>query len=187
MNTSQTATLGGLALGALLSGWLLHSQDNYSATTGISPHGPDIFAYGMHLDVMDDTGTLQYRLQADTMNHYPGDERITLKQPVMEVLSEGQPSWHIESEHSELDDKGELVWLLGEVRIRRLETGESREVVIHTRDLAVRPDSHTADTEHRAVISSGHYTIEGVGMHADFTTDRLEIDSRVRGRIDVAG
>jgi lipopolysaccharide export system protein LptC len=187
LNATQAATLGGLALGALLTGWLLHSQDNYTATTGISPHGPDIFAHGMHLDVMDDTGTLQYRLQADTMKHYPGDDRITLTQPVMEVLSEEQPRWHIESEHSELDDKGELVWLLGEVRIRRLETGESREVVIHTRDLAVRPDSRTADTEHRAVISSGQYTIEGVGMHADFTTDRLEIDSRVRGRIDVAG
>jgi lipopolysaccharide export system protein LptC len=187
LNRTQAATFGGLALGALLTGWLLHSQDNYTATTGHSPHGPDIFINGMQLEVMDETGILQYRLQADSMNHYPGDDRIALTRPVMEIFSGKQPVWHIESQHSELDDKGELVWLLGEVRITRHETGESREIVIHTKDLAVRPDSRTADTEHRAVITSGHYTIEGVGMHADFTTDRLEIDSRVRGRIDVAG
>jgi lipopolysaccharide export system protein LptC len=187
LNATQAATLGGLALGALLTGWLLHSQDNYSATTDLSPHGPDIFIRGMQLEVMDESGSLQYRLQADTMDHYPGDDRIALTGPVMEVFSGKQPVWHIESQTSELDDKADTVHLLGEVVIRRHETRDGRELVVHTRDLVVTPRSRTAETRERAVIESGQYTIEGVGMHADFTSHRLRLDSRVRGRFDAAG
>lgn len=187
MNATQAATLGGLALGALLTGWLLHSQDNYSATTDLSPHGPDIFIRGMQLEVMDESGSLQYRLQADTMDHYPGDDRIALTGPVMEVFSGKQPVWHIVSQTSELDDKADTVHLLGDVVIRRHETRDGRELVVHTRDLVVIPRSRTAETRERAVIESGQYTIEGVGMHADFTSNRLRLDSRVRGRFDAAG
>mgnify|MGYP001819603273 FL=1 len=140
----------------------------------------------MQLEVMDESGSLQYRLQADTMDHYPGDDRIALTGPVMEVFSGKQPVWHIESQTSELDDKADTVHLLGEVVIRRHETREGRELVVHTRDLVVIPRSRTAETRERAVIESGQYTIEGVGMHADFTSNRLRLDSRVRGRFDAA-
>lgn len=187
MNGAQAAILGSLVVSATLTGWLLKNQDNYTDTAGTSALGPDMFVNGMHLEVMDSTGAMQYRILADTMNHYPGDDRIALTQPVMEIFVEDQLQWHIESERSELDDTGETVHLLGEVHIRRLETDDNQELVVLTRDLVVKPDKQTADTEHRAVIESGQYTIEGVGMHADFTTRRLEIDSRVQGHFDVSG
>ena len=187
MNATQAAILGGLVVSATLTGWLLQNQDSYTETSGSSAHGPDMFVNGMRLEVMDTSGALHYRILADTMNHYPGDDRIALTQPVMEIFVEDRLQWYIESERSELDDRGETVNLLGQVRIRRQETDENQEVIVLTRDLVVKPDSHTADTEHRAVIESGQYTIEGVGMHADFTTHRLELDSRVQGRFDESG
>jgi LPS export ABC transporter protein LptC len=187
LNATQAAILGSLVVSATLTGWLLQNQDDYTDTTGSSAHGPDLFVSGMRLEVMDSTGALHYRIRAGSMNHYPGDDRIALTQPVMEIFVDRQLQWHIESERSELDDKGETVNLLGQVRIQRQETDTSQGLVVLTRDLVVRPDSQTADTEHRAVIESGLYSIEGVGMHADFTTHRLELDSRVQGRFDVSG
>ena len=187
MNGTQAAILGSLVISATLTGWLLQNQDTYTETTTSSAHGPDMFANGMRLEVMDTTGALQYRIQADSMNHYPGDDRIALTHPVMEIFVDRQLQWHIESERSELDDEGETVNLLGEVRIRRQETDDNQGLVVLTRDLVVKPDSQTADTRHRAVIESGQYSIEGVGMHADFTTHRLELDSRVQGHFDVSG
>lgn len=186
MSRSNGIILGSLAVSAMLTGWLLHNQDNYTETTSASAHGPDLFATGVRLDVLDETGSLQYQLSAETMNHYPGSDEITLTQPVMQVFENEELLWHIESEHSEMDDAGESVKLLGEVRIRREETADNRGVVVLTRDLVVKPDSRTAETTQRAVIRSTGHTIEGTGMHADFTTHRLELDSRVQGVFDAA-
>lgn len=187
MNATQAAILGGLVVSATLTGWLLQNQDSYTETSGSSAHGPDMFVNGMRLEVMDTSGALHYRILADTMNHYPGDDRIALTQPVMEIFVEDRLQWYIESERSELDDTGETVNLLGQVHIRRQETDDNQELVVLTRDLVVKPDSQTADTQHRAIIESGQYTIEGIGMHADFITQQLELDSRVQGRFDVSG
>ena len=187
MNGSNTAILGSLAASAILTGWLLYNQGSYTKTTSLSAHGPDRFVKGMRLDVLDETGALQYRISAATMNHYPGSDQVALTQPVMHIFEGDQLLWHIESERSAVDDTGNTVKLLGEVHIRREETADSPGIVVLTRDLVVKPDSRTAETEDRAVIESGPYTIEGTGLHADFTTRRLELDSRVRGRFDAAG
>jgi lipopolysaccharide export system protein LptC len=56
-----------------------------------------------------------------------------------------------------------------------------------TSDLEIKPQSDTAETTAAAVIQSGVYRIEGVGMLANFRKNRLELRSRVRGRIDAGG
>jgi lipopolysaccharide export system protein LptC len=183
---SRTAVLGALAASAVLTGWLLYNQNSYTDTTSLSEHGPDMFVKGMQLDVLDKTGALQYRLSADTMNHYPGSDQIALRQPVMQIFEQERLLWHIESERSAVAESGETVNLLGEVRIRRESTADEQGFVVLTRDLLVKPDSRTAETGHRAVIESGRYTLEGTGLHADFTTHRLELDSDVKGRFDAA-
>jgi lipopolysaccharide export system protein LptC len=187
LNASQAALLGGLVITATLTGWLLWNQNSYIDPISSSAHGPDLFVHDMRLRVLDESGALQYRIRAGTMHHYPGDDRIALQEPVLEIFADQQLQWRIESEHSQLDDTGETVNLLGEVRIHRPETTDNQGVEVLTRDLVVKPDQRTADTEQKAIIESGPYTIEGVGMHADFTTNRLELHSRVRGRYDVSG
>lgn len=187
MNGTRAAILAGLIICATLTGWLLQNQDAYTTTTTSSEHGHDMFARGMDLDVMDAVGALHYRIKADSMYHYPGDDHVQLTRPVMDIFRQAQPQWHIESDSSRLADSGATIKLLGEVHIKRMKTEEDQELVIHTRDLIVKPEKQLAETEHRAVIESGRYMIEGVGMHADFTTNRLELHSRVRGRFDVSG
>ena len=58
---------------------------------------------------------------------------------------------------------------------------------ITTRDVLVKPETETAETDQAAVITSDQSVVETVGMHADFINNRVELRSRVRGRIDVAG
>jgi lipopolysaccharide export system protein LptC len=53
--------------------------------------------------------------------------------------------------------------------------------------LEIKPQSDTAETTAAAVIQFGVYRIEGVGMLANFRKNRLELRSRVRGRIDAGG
>ena len=138
------AVFGAVAASAILTGWLLYNQNSYTRTTSLSEHGPDMFVKGMQLDVLDETGALQYRISASTMKHYPGSDQIALLQPVMHIFAQDRLLWHIESEHSAVAESGETVNLLGEVRIRRESTADTQGFVVLTRDLLVKPASRTA-------------------------------------------
>jgi LPS export ABC transporter protein LptC len=56
-----------------------------------------------------------------------------------------------------------------------------------TSDLLVKPREDTAETSAKAVITSGKYRIEGVGMLANFRENRMDLRSRVRGSNDAGG
>ena len=187
MNAKQILLITALLAGAALSGWLLEEQNFFAEQEAPSPRGPDLFVDGMDLKVLGEDGTVHYRVQASRLDHYPYDDHSELTKPILVVFSNQQPVWDVRSDRGRVADKGETVWLLGQVEIHRPPLADQRPLQVVTSDLLVKPQADTAETTATAVIESGAYRIEGVGMFANLRESRLDLRSRVRGRIDVGG
>jgi lipopolysaccharide export system protein LptC len=187
VNAKQILLIAALLAGAALTGWLLEEQNFFAEREAPSPRGPDFFVDGMDLKVLGEDGTVHYRVQASHLDHYPYDDHSELTNPVLEVSSNQQPVWEVRSERGRVSDKGDAVWLLGRVEIDRPALDDQRALRVVTSDLLVKPQTDTAETTANAVIESGIYRIEGVGMVANLREHRLKLRSHVRGRINVGG
>ncbi len=184
---ARFALITGLVFSVLLSGWLLYEQGTISGRLPASTQGPDLFVEDMDLKLINTDGRLRYHVTADRLDHYPSDDRAELTRPVMHVYAEDRPTWEIQSDSGRISSGNETVWLLGAVEARRLTNPGTRSLTIYTRDLMVKPEAQTAETEYMTRIRSDRFEIESTGLHADFINNRLELKSGVRGRFDDAG
>jgi lipopolysaccharide export system protein LptC len=187
VNGKQIILFGGLLAAAMITGWLVQDQGILTDQAPPSPRGPDLFVNGMDLKIIGDDGNVHYRVEASRMEHFPHDDHSDLTDPFMQVFSQQQVIWNARSERGRVADQGDTVWLLGRAVINRPELAGQRALNVVTSDLMVKPQADTAETTAAAVIQSGVYRIEGVGMLANFRENRLDLHSRVRGRIDAGG
>lgn len=187
MNGKQLILFGALLAVAGVTGWLMLVQGVLTIQPPPSPASPDLFVDGMDLKIIGEDGNVHYRLQASRLEHFPLDDHSELTAPFLQVFSQRQPIWNVRSEHGRVTDRGDTVWLLGRVVIDRPPQAARRAVNVVTRDLVVKPQADTAETSATAVIRSGAYRIEGVGMLANFRENRLDLRSQVRGKIDAGG
>jgi lipopolysaccharide export system protein LptC len=184
VNTRQNLLFILLLVLIIGSGWFLDGRHGGLQELSVSRTGPDAFVLGMHLDVMDDSGQLQYRVTADHMTHYPNTEKLELQHPLVDLQQRNGNTWRISAKTGESADSGDLIRLLGGVDIRR--SGVSGPLQIRTRDLLVKPEQAYATTDSAATITAPGLRVEAVGLEADLDDNTLELHNRVRGRIDAA-
>jgi lipopolysaccharide export system protein LptC len=187
VNGKQLILFGSLLAAAMVTGWLMQNQDVLTDQTPPSAHGPDLFVDNMDLKIIGEDGNVHYRVQASRLEHFPYDDHSDLTHPFMQVFSQQQAIWDARSERGRVADQGDTVWLLGRAVINRPQLADQRAITVVTSDLMVKPQADTAETTAAAVIQSGAYRIEGVGMLANFRENRLDLHSRVRGRVDAGG
>ncbi len=187
MNGKQLLLFTGLLAGAAVSGWLLLDQGVLKEQPTPSPGGPDLFVNDMDLKIIGEDGNVHYRVQASRLEHFPYDDHSELTAPFLQVFSQERTTWDARSERGWVADQGDTVWLLGRVVINRPPYAAQRAINVVTSDLVVKPQADTAETAAAAVIQSGGYRIEGVGLLANFRENRLDLRSRVRGKVDAGG
>jgi lipopolysaccharide export system protein LptC len=185
VNTRQTLLFILLLVIIIGSGWFLDGRHGGLQDLSISRTGPDSFVSGMHLDVMDASGQLSYRVTADNMVHYPNVDQLELQRPLIDLQQHNGNTWRISAETGESADSGDLVRLLGKVNIHR--SGVSGPLQVRTRDLLVKPEQAYATTDSAATITAPGLRVEAVGIEADLDDNTLELHHRVRGSIDAAG
>jgi lipopolysaccharide export system protein LptC len=183
----QILLFGILLVVAGVTGWLMQEQGFLTGMPPPSVHGPDLFVDDMDLKVIGKDGGVHYHLKASRMEHYPFDSHSDLTTPFVQVLSEGHTLWDAHSERGRVADEGDTVWLLGKAVIDRPADATHQAINVVTSDLLVKPREDTAETSAKAVITSGKYRIEGVGMLANFRENRVDLRSRVRGSNDAGG
>lgn len=187
MNGRQIILFGGLLAAALITGWFVQDQGILKDQAPASPRGPDLFVNGMDLRIIGEDGNMHYRVRASRMEHFPYDDHSDLTAPIIQIFSQQKATWDARSERGRVADQGDTLWLLGRTVINRPALADQQAVNVVTSDVMVKPRADTAETSAAAVITSGRYRIEGVGMLANFRESRLDLHSRVRGRIDAGG
>jgi lipopolysaccharide export system protein LptC len=183
----QAILFGVLLAVALVTGWFVQDESILTDQAPPSPRGPDLFVDNMDLKIIGEDGNVHYRIQASRLDHFPYDDHSDLKTPFVQVFSQQQVIWDARSENGRVADQGDTVWLLGRTVINRPQIADQQAINVVTSDVLVKPQADTAETDSTAVITSGRYRIEGIGMLANFREDRVDLRSRVRGRIDAGG
>ncbi|NNJ95031.1 MAG: LPS export ABC transporter periplasmic protein LptC [Halobacteria archaeon] len=166
---------------------VVNQQEYVPGDTSADSDGPDAFAEDMTLSVMNEDGRAVYRLTAGSMSHHAGTDLLELHDPLVNITRPDGSRWLITAARGEAATSGERVWLPGAVDLRRMADNRHGAMHISASDVVVWPGEKVAETTRKAVIITDSFRVEAVGLKADFLNNRLELRSRVRGRINGAG
>lgn len=171
---------------ALLSWWLQRQEQAPAAVQQRDTHVVDYSMRDFDMTVMDDAGKPSHRLEAVSMLHYADDDSAELEQPhllLYRAATEGggDEHWVLHAEKARLYKGGDVVFLQGEVRMRRLGAAEGAALELDTRDLWVYPKPQRAETGEAVEIREAHGVTRAQGLKINLKAGRLELLAAVRG------
>jgi LPS export ABC transporter protein LptC len=182
-NTGKAILLLVLLLVAATS-WFSRQQDSTGGLTPVAGRGPDAYADDVTIQVMDASGQPVYHLRAAHVAWYPESDQLALRLPRLDVTRPDGTHWELTAENGLTGRAGDPMSLTGEVIIQRLASNSKKPLKITTADVTVMSDARVAMTERDARVDGPGYRFESRGLSADLNTSRLELRSRVKGRID---
>jgi lipopolysaccharide export system protein LptC len=182
-----------LLLLAGISVWLvveISRVDNQKTST--SKLGRDYFMDNIISVIMDKSGTPKYRLTAEKLAHYPGDQHVELTSPYITLYRSSGKVWTISASQGKLLNDNNEVQLTGDVILKNiLENSRSNSLykkskaqtimTISTQAINIFADKRLASTDKAVTISTEYGKISAVGMNLYTDKQILELKSAVRG------
>lgn len=147
----------------------------------------DYYLSGMILDSFKPDGSLNYRITADRVTHYPDGDISVLSLPELSWNEAAGHSWLMTAQRGVLrpDTMSSQDSLLLENEVNATQTGQTGNVLtINTDNLMVLPDAREATTETAVLIQRANLRIAGTGMHAWLAQDRIQLLSQVKGQYE---
>lgn len=154
---------------ALLSLWIAESvQTDESKNKPKNLQHPDYMMENFLTTRTDQKGSLQYRLTAVDMKHYPADDSTRLTRPSVTRYAGQGPSTQIASQHGFVLKNGEDIEFIDNVRVYREASTKSGEMTMSTTRLTVKPKEDLAITDQPVIITQAPKTIiHATGMVFD--------------------
>jgi len=178
MTLRMLLLLGAVALLALLTSWLSRQESGSERGQVRSQQLPDYFIKGFTTTMTDTAGRQSHRLKADSLYHYPADDRSVLAHPDITLIGTDNPDWHITAERGEITGDERQLMLNGNVLLQQ--PGDDA-LVMHTERLRVEPQRNYAETDAPVTVESASGTVHGIGMTVYGKEQRLQIHAAVRG------
>lgn len=170
-----------LAAVAAVSIWLQQRTVPMSREIQVGTKVPDYYLNDFVAKTMDENGNLSYQLEARSMVHYAGENVAELSAPeLVNHRTDGQV-WTINSDTAKAFQQGDMLFLEGNVAIRRKPFDGSGPVEVDTNDLWVYQGKQVAETNAPVEIREDRGITTGEGMLADIKEGRLQLLSKVRG------
>lgn len=168
---------------AILSLWLFREQpDKVPAGVGHNARAADSFMENFTTIILDQQGRPRYELSAAAMAHYPYDDHTEFEAPRLVAYRPHDQRWTVVAESGTASHGTRQILLHGAVNVQRHHDAEREaDLEIRTRELLVRPDDNTAETDEHAIILRGEGTLQGDGLQANFHDNELLLLSQVRG------
>lgn len=143
---------------------------------GSKRHDPDLIVENFSARKLGEDGRVLYTLVARKMVHYPDDDTSRLEWMTFEAFEPHQPKVTITADHGRLEQRGERVWVEGNVVVLR-EGGEGSEPARLTTDrLLVLPDEGIARTAAGVVLESPSGRAEARGLELNNRTRTVRLD-----------
>jgi lipopolysaccharide export system protein LptC len=170
MTSRATAWLpvGLLLLVAALAVWL------NSAVQGVPPksdgskrHDPDSMVENFVAKQFAPDGRIRYTLAAQKMVHYPDDDTSHLTAPRFEAFEQDTPPLTVSAQTGMLTQKGDEVFLYGDVLMVREATATTPRMTLRTSYMHVIPDSGIAQTDKPVVMEDPTTIVNAAGMLAN--------------------
>jgi lipopolysaccharide export system protein LptC len=148
-------------------------------------HSADYFSKGYTKFEMNELGKLNKKLIADQVTHYSDDDTTHTLNPLMFFYNEKTPPWIIKAQAGVLSADGKDLLLNGKAVISRAKSENSKELIINTSNLRVKPDTSYAETDEWAELISPPNITTGIGMKMTFVAPiHLELLANVKGKYE---
>ncbi len=174
-----------LLLVATSTAWLVRQLDTTSvAKSPALEESPDYYIEDFQMTTMDEHGRPSRRLEAKSMEHYPGTDIKKLQNAYLVMYQPTSPAWHVRAFQARVSGDQQVIDLIGDVQIWREEMSGKGELEIETEDLTVYTKTHYGETRKPVVIRTPHSESHGTGMEAYLDEGRLILKSQVRTRYE---
>jgi lipopolysaccharide export system protein LptC len=172
--------LAALALLVGLTLWLNQLvQAPLARADGSLRHDPDLIVENFNAKKLGEDGRVLYTLAAKKMVHYPDDDSALLEDVTLEAFEPSQPKMTLTGDHGRLEQKGERVWVEGNVVIIRDADAKNETARLMTDKLLVLPDDGIARTDTEVRMESGTARAVAASLELDNHARTLKLD-RVR-------
>jgi lipopolysaccharide export system protein LptC len=150
----------------------------------IAVRGAEYFSNDYTKWEMDETGKLKNKLVAEKVTHYDDDTTHSIK-PVMYFYNDKTPPWVVKAETGVLSADGKDMFLNGKSVVSRAKAEKSKELIINTSNLRVKPETSYAETDEWAELLSPPNVTTGTGMKMVFVSPvHLELLANVKGKYE---
>ncbi len=167
---------------AALSFWLERVVDLPDARRdGKLRHDPDAIVEDFSLRQFNEEGQLHSRLKAPYMLHYPDDDSSIVQKPLFTYFRPELPEINITARQARITEKGDKVYLWGDVVAHRAAASNRPAMTARMNDLTVFPEQGTGHTDGPAEITQDSSWMKGIGMDLDNNTSTFILRSQVTG------
>jgi lipopolysaccharide export system protein LptC len=145
-------------------------------------HDPDYFVEGFQFTSVNARGEAAYRVSAQRLEHYPDDDSVSYRKPILISLDPDKPQVAIRAERGTASSGGEQTRLYDNVVLTR-QADANRDALTITTDFAlILSNEDIVRSDRPVLIRSGASSLQGVGMEFNNMTRQLRIDAQVKGQ-----
>ncbi len=148
------------------------------AAQGTAPEAQlDIF--GFTLRITDAEGQITHVLHGERMQQFDDLQQQHTEEPRLELLTDGELDWIWSAPAAIHYPARQRLELLGKTVGLRLPGTRNPQTEIETADVTILTDTREFLTDARATMIQPGLFMTGIGMHANVTTDIIELKSSV--------
>ena len=141
---------------------------------------PDYFMENFSITNMDDTGQINYLLNAAKMFHFADDDSAELEQPLIKLIQNGE-SVSLQATRAVFQKNKNTVHLYDDVIIHRQSVQQSDELFIYTDYLKIDTLSKVAENTHPSRVKTAQAELNTIGILIDNIQGKLILKSQVKG------
>lgn len=179
----RLSSLFPLIIVALLAGasfWLEYVVRNETREgLGKDRHDPDAIVHNFKVERFDKTGTLNSRLLANKLTHYPDNDTAEVEAPRISFMRNDQVTT-FRSEHALADDRQHILTMIGKVQGERPAKGQQLAQTLATDELMVWTDDEIARTQHPIIFTQGKSKLEAIGAEWNNISGQLQLNKHVQ-------
>lgn len=166
---------------AIASGSIFNSLDISPVLTEKAPrHVPDYFLQNFTATSINKQGAPDYKVTANSLNHFPDDDSMKLQQPVFTFYQNRVKTWIAQANEAVILQRQNIILLTGDVILKQVAPVQEEPLLLSAKQLTIEPDKKQASTVSTIKLVKGKNQIEANGMRADLITNRIEFLSDTR-------
>ncbi|MFD1261382.1 LPS export ABC transporter periplasmic protein LptC [Entomomonas asaccharolytica] len=155
----------------------------------------DYFASDVNVIQYKEDGTTDYKMTTEKLTHVEETDISYLTNPTAHIYKEAAHPWFIKSDKGEVGPKGDEVKLINNIKGTQIdEQGQTNTFEIGQAknqsdpvkygQVMIYPDKKYAESSDYAIVTSPDGETSGNGVKAYFETNRIQILSNVRTKIN---
>lgn len=175
-----------LLLLALLAGLALLLQratelpDNNLAA---NPRDPDLTISRFAATGYGVDGKPVYQLNADSMQHYPGEQaRVEFRKVHLARTLADSPTLRVDAELARVSQGGQAIWFERAVQLQQDAYAKQRPLMLNTSRLSLNTETGIAESDAPLQLKSPGMSASAIGFKYDQHTAQLELRNQVRMR-----